>query len=556
MQENKDQEKEKNITLLKNIDALKNFQPNIYQKIKNYNKIKNTNWEWINSNTNCQIPIYCKKHLIHSKYDPQKEATRIIDSIPKEKVFTILLGFGAGYTAEAFIHNKDSKCLIIETNIELFYETICIKDLSNIFSSKNIFLILFDSIFEIENQLFLNYFPANDGGLFCIEQRSLTELFKTEYEAIREVIQKTIFKIKSDYSVQAHFGKVWTKNIISNSFVAKKNKELIFNAINNIKEKQKKKFCIILAAGPTLDNDLKKIINKENDYCIIATDTAYQAAIQNGITPDFFVTIDGQPYSNEQIAYYLSNKTTIIATLSANSSLVHNCIKKENSILFFKTKHPLEQFICSGDYEFPYIETGTGTVTISAISFAKQLGFNNFFLLGADFAYTDGKPYAKGTYLDSQIEKKTTRINNSETFFCSLMFRSNVQKEKTKTNKISYLTETMNSYKSGTLDFIKKNDLTILETSKLNSTFCEENSFCKKNIMNNNFSINISKLLLQIDSNLNYLLKFLKSDKNSSEQLKIILQPLMAWTNKNFPKEDSFTKSLKITDKIIKHFIF
>ena len=74
--------------------------------------------------------------------------------------------------------------------------------------------------------------------------------------------------------------------------------------------------------------------------------------------------------------------------------------------------------------------------------------------------------------------------------------------------------------------------------------------------MNNNFSINISKLLLQIDSNLNYLLKFLKSDKNSSEQLKIILQPLMAWTNKNFPKEDSFTKSLKITDKIIKHFIF
>ena len=64
--------------------------------------------------------------------------------------------------------------------------------------------------------LLQNYFPAKYGDLQIIEQKPWIIENQKKLTEIKEVIQKTLGIISADYSVQAHFGKIWTSNILNN----------------------------------------------------------------------------------------------------------------------------------------------------------------------------------------------------------------------------------------------------------------------------------------------------------------------------------------------------
>ena len=68
--------------------------------------------------------------------------------------------------------------------------------------------------------------------------------------------------------------------------------------------------------------------------------------------------------------------------------------------------------------------------------------FNDIEFFGADFSYLNGKPYAKGTYLDNLYAIKSSRITNTETAFTKLLYRTeliNIEKNK-------YTTKILESY--------------------------------------------------------------------------------------------------------------
>ncbi len=73
------------------------------------------------------------------------------------------------------------------------------------------------------------------------------------------------------------------------------------------------------------------------------------------------------------------------------------------------------------------------------------MGFKNFQFAGLDFAYTNGKAYARETYLSKLFFKEALKTSPGETKFCALMFRGNVEK-KTASGKITYTTELLNRY--------------------------------------------------------------------------------------------------------------
>lgn len=66
--------------------------------------------------------------------------------------------------------------------------------------------------------------------------------------------------------------------------------------INEVKEKIENKKVIVFGAGPSLKEDLNKIIdlNLIKDFVLIASDGAVKALLEEGIYPDFLVTdLDG-----------------------------------------------------------------------------------------------------------------------------------------------------------------------------------------------------------------------------------------------------------------------
>lgn len=108
------------------------------------------------------------------------------------------------------------------------------------------------------------------------------------------------------------------------------------------------------------------------------------------------------------------------------------------------------------------MDTGSGTVAIAAKAAALSMGFKNIEISGLDFAYTEGKAYANGTYLSKKFTAESTKTEPLETSFINLMFRTPVKKIM-ENGKITYTAELLNGYKnffnSGNISFfIWKNE--------------------------------------------------------------------------------------------------
>ena len=133
--------------------------------------------------------------------------------------------------------------------------------------------------------------------------------------------------------------------------------------------------------------------------------------MRSKIVPDAVVSIDGQ---NISYAHFLhqaqKNKTVFAFDLCANSIPAKKISVQKNKILFFESGHPLSVLASRfNGTNFIHLNSGSGTVTIAATDLVFFLGFEKIEFFGADFAYLNGKPYAKGTYLDDIFYKKQNK---------------------------------------------------------------------------------------------------------------------------------------------------
>ncbi len=417
-----------------------------------------------------RIPVFLSGRSMESRYNPERDAQNLLNSIEENICFFLVFGIGSALFIE-MLSKRNPDAYII--GLELYKEDIDFllteKRIKELSQHKNIKLISLD---QLEKTLINTYLPSKFGNLKIIEERAWINENKDKIEEIKNTLQKTLGIISADYSVQSHFGKIWTSNILNNarlleehsSFYFKKTEENILN-----------KTALVVAAGPSLDRSLEILSEKKDrkNYFIIATDTAGQASIKHNYIPDIIVSIDGQSVSyNHFISSSIQDKKTIYAfDLSANYSAARHIIQAGNDVLFFTSGHPLSSAInASFNYSLPYFFSGAGTVTITAVDLAVQSGFKKIIILGADFSYPDGKAYASGTYLDTLYNKDSSKLSDSEKSFSKLMFRTELEKNSDNV----FTSPILQAYKESlekylhekNISFIKEKDIYKLEIKK------------------------------------------------------------------------------------------
>lgn len=493
-----------------------------------------------------QIPVLKNGKTIESRYNPQNEAQRFTGDITQNDRFIIVLGIAGGTLINSILEkNKDAFILAIETcreDIEFLKQIPLVKEFSE---RSNVCLTCQDDFY---NELIKTYIPAFYGNIKIIEQKSWCMENAEAKENILKTMNEALKIVSQDFSVQAHFGKIWNDNIIKNLILSgeiKLNKEII-GKIDNKKE------AVVVAAGPSLDSKLKELISNKNKYYIIATDTAYSILSKNNITSDAVISIDGQSVS---YTHFIGQKdyssTLFIFDLSANNSAVNHLALKNANVLFSFNNHPLSTFAAKRfEGRFINLYTGSGTVTIAALDFARLCGFKNIRIIGADFSYINGKPYAKATYLDSIYSKNSSRLLSTENQFSKLMFRTPL----IKVNNKQFTTEVLLSYKTGLEEYLKAYD----------STYTNENSeykICLKNqtgenkvlltvnkVFKNSYSFN--DFIKEFEQN--YSPDALKNSLNDLSEYDICLLPLMSQLkmNENINNE-SFSSLLNIAYKTL-----
>lgn len=375
--------------------------------------------ELITSKTGIILPVLQSGKTLESTYNPERDAERKIQSLNISENFLLVLGFGSGILIRKLIEIfPDSKIFCVEfskTDIDFLKK---IPGNESLIEKIHIF-----SKEEIYNSLIQNYIPSLYGNLKIIEQTNYLSENQEYTEYLRSEIQRALSDISKDYSVQAHFGKLWQHNILNNYKGIINTESKTFNITYQNKVLKK---CAVLAAGPTLDKKIPYLIQNRKDYFILATDTAFQAAEKSGITCDAVITLDAQNVSTTHFTRKLSNNTIFLVEYSSSPSIIKKIRKTTDNILFFTTGHPLTDFIANKNKSL-HLNSGSGTVTIAALDFALKAGFKDIEIFGADFSFPYNKPYAKGTYLDTLYNNKACKINNSETVFSKLMFRTELK---------------------------------------------------------------------------------------------------------------------------------
>jgi hypothetical protein len=180
---------------------------------------------------------------------------------------------------------------------------------------------------------------------------------------------------------------VWTINIRKNMCEKVKSFDLLADRIKPCRK------TIIVAGGPSLDDNTDFLVSEKDSSTIIAVDAAVRALINKNIIPNIIVAVD----SNESLMHYIAGVGDLVKDIPLimtpltywkyvkEYSGPKYCIQTRDSVSFLGKK----------DNAGPYLDHASIAVTGTALEVAYYCGAKEIYLVGADLGFPGGKLYAE-----------------------------------------------------------------------------------------------------------------------------------------------------------------
>lgn len=531
----------------KNLRYIEKRFPEIAQYLEK-SKSSDTYMSVIQSKTGCFVPILSDGSLMHSKYNPEHEAERLFDGTEE---FVLFCGIGGGFHINYFLKKFIKKnCAALEYDYSSLKKLIEICDISELLKNERFILLPPINSNNFEKYFLSAYIPIIHGNLSIKSLRTWKNFFlnlssnekisnnknslnftekintpaaesqdKCSNFNLSSKINNALETIKTDISTQARFGKIWMRNILINLKTASK-----FSP--EFPRTDTSKTALILGAGPCLEEAITKIKENRDKFILFSSDTAFRILIENKIEIDFFISIDPQTVSIQHCFLPFSKNVIGIFDLCANPLCIDTFLKNGNKLFFVSSSHPLTEYAAL-HFPFPSINSSSGTVSAAALDIAKKIGFKKIETAGLDFAYTNGKAYARGSYLSNLYINQASKIKPEESLFTDLMFKSEVTALE-KNNKITYKTKLLDGY----------------------------NKFFSENINSTQTEIWDKSLFSKF--NFNFFIKNLTNDvKKHKNNIIPIFLPFFAWryknTGKKVTKENLFFEIELVLQEILRY---
>ena len=156
--------------------------------------------------------------------------------------------------------------------------------------------------------------------------------------------------------------------------------------------------CMIIS-GPSLNKNVQELKRAKGKALILVVDAALRAVVNAGITPDLGMTVDAR------VADRFFEGIDI-----STFPFVFEAISREEIVKRHTGKHFYDEFPCNmfakaviekKGYVLDDILTG-GSISTSAFSLVKALGFKKIVFIGQDLAFTGGQSYNSGLKMDEK----------------------------------------------------------------------------------------------------------------------------------------------------------
>lgn len=397
----------------KNMQAIREHHVRLHEYLETTQPEQSVEIRYEAAEDETLYPVVTKgglEYRLNSKYNPKEASMQYISQFKKEGSYSVffLLGFGDGRSIEALAQTLDETMTLIvyEPSVAIFQKTLETFDYTDLLKKKNVYLIV-----ESENML-QEYLES---GISFNNIRMLRLGILPNYDSIypkecKHMLETMIYfmnKTKIYRNTIYNFREEFAAHALSNMYDYLWQTDTHYLKKRLAEEDLSDVPAIIVAAGPSLNKNVQELKQAKGKALILVVDAALRAVVNAGITPDLGITIDAR----------VPERFFEGINISA-FPFAFEAISKEDIVRKHTGKHFYDDFPCNiiakivmekKKYCLEEIPTG-GSISTSAFSLVKALGFKKIVFIGQDLAFTGGQTYNSGLKMeqkeDEQYQKK------------------------------------------------------------------------------------------------------------------------------------------------------
>lgn len=296
----------------------------------------------------------------------------------------LVFGLGLGYLFKRAYVSSNSRIVVYEPKIEIIRFVLEYVDFSEQLKDQRIYIT--DTEEDCLKYMSEKYISKDK--IEIVYSDIYLNLFSDILLSLSKKIINLCESKKADISTISKLSKEWIKNNINNFRRMTNSRPLSL-----LKNLFIGKTVLILAAGPSLKDNLDLIKQNRNKFIVFAVNKVFEYLIENEIEPDFLIASD---------AMWLDYTMRVNPEIFERINLI--CTTKSDSFVYTQNFHSIFNYYLNNDsfYEelnrkFPeeikLYET-EGTTVSQCYYSAIEMGFSNIVFCGLDLAIKQNNAYA------------------------------------------------------------------------------------------------------------------------------------------------------------------
>ena len=323
--------------------------------------------------------------------DPKKAVNEMLESIIKTPMdvndIIITFGIGLGYLLDAAYNKYTSKIIVYEPDIELLHFVLNNIDISEHLASGRIYIT--NDLDELLKKLSSIYISKDKVEIVYLKNYAIIK--SQELLTLTQKVYDTCKTKMVDVNTITKFSKRWLVNTLLN--IAKTNSEKVLN-LSDLEGKFTGQTALIIAAGPSLNDNIEKIKANRDKYVIFAVNKVLRTLYANDITPDFLVCLDA--FGIEKTIVGLEDfckNINCISDLRSDYTILRSNFKRH--LLTFSENDFVGKSLANYNPSIKTYELG-GSATTMCFVVAAKLGFSKIIFAGLDLAFKEKVLYSTG----------------------------------------------------------------------------------------------------------------------------------------------------------------
>lgn len=332
---------------------------------------------------------------VHSKRDPHRDAARQLDGVDAATASVlIVIGLGLGYLLDV-LDERGWVGTVVALEPDPAIAGACLRrrDLRGWLDGKRL-AILSGPTYEGLDGLIPSLNP-NRADVVAVVNPVIGRVHREATEAAMRCAAKAWFGARANQEAKRQNGGRYLLNTLRNlrSIVQGGDAAALGGAFAGVP-------AVLVAAGPSLDRNLAEIAFYRDRVLLIAVDTALRPLLGAGIEPDLVVGVDPTEANARHLAelppcpgtYFVSEGSLDPEAMPTFAG---------RTFYFRVTDHAPWPWLRQQGIDRGKLRAW-GSVLTTAFDLALTMGCDPIAFTGADLAFTEGRPYARGTTYEEE----------------------------------------------------------------------------------------------------------------------------------------------------------